>query len=119
MIDFFFFFFELTKYGNVNENFTYYCAKMKIIIKNGKKYFLSFSLSMFGFVYNFSVLFLKLTSFPFYIWEKVKYFKFDIFSIKSKGITTITNTIQENSNATLNFFSSLWCTNNNFFKKVC
>ena len=46
-----------------------------------------------------------------------KYFKSIIFSVKSNGITMITNAIQENNNAILNFFSSLWYTTNKFFKR--
>ena len=40
------------------------------------------------------------------------------FEVKSNRIKMIINTIQENNNVILNLFSSLWCTTNNFFKRL-
>ena len=48
-----------------------------------------------------------------------KYLTFITFSIKSNGITIITNAIQAKKMISLTFFLSfLWCITNNFFKNL-
>lgn len=65
---------------------------------------------------QFSLLSLKPTNFLFYVWKMSKFPQSYTFIIKSNGIKIITNAIQKNNNAVLNFFSTLQWKTNNFLK---
>ena len=66
---------------------------------------------------QFSLLSLKPINFLLYIWKISQHPKSITLLVKSNKITMITNVIKENNNTILNFFSFLWCTINDFFKR--
>lgn len=76
-------------------------------------------LLLFFWEKKFSILSSKPINFMLLCLKNEQRFKIQIhtFSIKSNEITTIMNIIQENNNAIFKILFSLWCTNNNFFKR--